>query len=118
MSHADPPFIGEGGDAVEAQMRLVPPDYTGSPVQYSNFVQGTASPYDLTLHFGWFSSPLLAEPPTEPVDVPVRPLLSVTVPLNIVRGMIRVLESQLAAAEANLGQTPTGSEPSPDRGGK
>jgi hypothetical protein len=72
-------------------------------VYYANFAQGAVSPYDMTLHFGWFSTPILAGPPEGAVEVPVRPLLSVTIPTNIVRGMIRVLESQLAAAEASAG---------------
>jgi len=88
----------------EAQFRLVPPSYAEAPAVYSNFVQGTISPQDLTLYFGWYGVPPLAEPPTESVDIPIRPVMAVSIPLTLIHGVIRVLQSQVAAWEASTGQ--------------
>lgn len=87
-------------EAVSAQFRLVPPSYSETPVVYSNFAQATPSQHDLTLFFGWYATPPLAEPPEAVVEVPVRPLVAVSVPLGVVPGLIRVLESQLEARQS------------------
>lgn len=71
---------------------------------YSNFAQATVSPNDLTIHFGWYAIPALDQPPTGVVDVPIRPLVKVTLPLNLVRGTINLLERQLEAWETSFGQ--------------
>jgi hypothetical protein len=66
-------------------------------------VQATYSPEDLTLHFGWYAIPALTEPPPEPVEVQVRPIAKVTIPLNLIRGVISVLQSQLEGWEQTFG---------------
>lgn len=77
--------------------RLVPPtDTRDAPNLYSNFIQATMSPHDFTLHLGWFSFPALLERPQEDVEVPVRLLATVTLPLNLMPGLIDVLQSQVA----------------------
>jgi len=71
---------------------------------YANFVQASMSAHDLTLHFGWFTLPAFTEVPSGEVDVPVRPLAKVSIPLNLVRGLIRLLEAQVIAWEDAHGQ--------------
>ena len=89
--------------------RLVPPGPEAEldvPLLYANFVQATMSPLDLTFHFGWYglpASPGLAPGTTGDVEVPVRPLAKVTVPLPLVRAVIRVLEAQLQNWEQTFG---------------
>ena len=91
--------VSEDGEAVE--LRLVPADFSGAPLMYANFIQGTAAQHDMTLYLGWYSTPPFGgEKPTEPVDIPVRPLASVTVPISLVPGLIRVLQAQLSVHQA------------------
>jgi hypothetical protein len=95
-------------------MRLVPPDTSGGEqaIVYSNFVQASISPHDLTMHFSWYSTPTLSEPPAGPIDVPVRgPLVSVSIPLNLIKPVIRVLEAQIASYESSTGQRLPSHEP-------
>lgn len=104
-----------------AQFRLVPSEEPGeTPAVYSNFAQATISPFDLTLHFGWYALPALTEAPTEPVTVPVRQVVKVTIPLNLVRGTIALLESQLEAWERSFAQQvpedPTRTPAKPEEG--
>lgn len=90
-----------------AQFQIVPPQEIGdTPALYANFVQGTVTPYDLTLHFGWYAIPPLMEEPGGPVPVPVRPIVKVSIPLSLVRGVITMLEKQLEAWQDAFGQTP------------
>jgi len=97
------------------QVRLVPPDPNAEddvPRLYANFVQATMSPLDLTFHFGWYALPTTEEPPRGggEIPVPVRPVAKVSIPLPLVKGILRVLESQLAAWEQNFG-TPVPDQP-------
>ena len=87
-------------------MKIVAPTDVGdAPVLYANHVQATATPEDVTLHLGWYALPPFTEPPPEPeVRVPVKPIAKVTVPLNIVQGIVTVLENQLKAYEQSYGQ--------------
>jgi hypothetical protein len=90
-----------------ANFQLVPsPETEGVPVIYANFFQGTVSPHDLTMHLGWFAIPALLDPPTETVQVPVRPLMKVSLPLSIVPGVIEVLQSQLQTWRDTFGSQP------------
>lgn len=92
------------------EFRLSLPSYADVPSAYSNFVQATLAQHDLTIFFSWYATPPVGDKPSaEPVDVPVRPLMAVSVPLGILRPLIRVLESQAAAWEQSTGQElPTG----------
>jgi hypothetical protein len=100
-------ILGVSERAVEAEVQyeLIPPaESPETPAVYSNFAQATVSPHDMTLHFGWFAVPPLMEPPEETVQVPIRPLVKVTIPLNLVRGTIALLQRQLEAWEGSYGQ--------------
>lgn len=89
MSAEQPPEL-----AVE--YHLVPPSpEEGVPIFYANFFQATVSPHDMTLHLGWYAVPALTQAPTEPVSVQVRGLAKVSVPLNLVPGIVNVLQTQL-----------------------
>ena len=87
------------------QFQIRPSQEIGdTPAVYANFVQGTVTPFDLTLHFGWYAIPPLMENPGGIVDVPVRPIIKVSLPLSLVRGTIGLLEAQLRAWEDAFGQ--------------
>jgi hypothetical protein len=97
--------VEEAQGAIEVSFRLSPPSYADVPAAYSNFVQATLAQHDLTIFFSWYATPPLAdEPPTESVDVPVRPVAAVSVPLGILRPLIRLLEQQAAVWEQSTGQ--------------
>jgi hypothetical protein len=99
-------------NASGVQLRLVPSaDSFEIPIVYSNFAQVTVSPHDLTFHFGYYAIPAFTEPPQGVVDVPVRPMVKVTLPLSLVRNLIHVLEAQAEQWEGNFGQ-PLPAEPS------
>ncbi len=90
--------------------RLTPPDdYGMAPSLYANYVQVTMSPHDFRLLLGSFAFPPLAEPRSGEVGVPIEPVASITLPLNLVRGLIRALETQAAGWEAAF------KEPLPDQ---
>jgi hypothetical protein len=93
----------EAAESVSVEFRLVPPSYADAPAIYSNFIQAALGQHDLSLYFGWYGTPVLTAPPTAPQDIPVRPLMTVSIPLGILRGLIRVLESQASVIEASTG---------------
>jgi hypothetical protein len=86
-------------------LRLKPAQYPDGPPLYANVVNSSLSPHDVTLHFGWFSSPLLEEAPTGTLEIPVRAVASISLPLTMVRNLIKLLEAQADNWEANSGQT-------------
>jgi hypothetical protein len=88
-----------------ADFQIRPPQEIGdTPAVYANFVQGTITPFDLTLHFGWYALPPLMTPPEGTVDVPVRPIIKVSIPLSLVRGTIAMLQNQLQGWEHAFGE--------------
>jgi hypothetical protein len=103
------PGMPEETQGQSMQMELVAPAEPGTTMAlYSNFIQVTLAPHDFTFHLGWFTFPAFTEPPqpgpTGTVPVHVRPLAKVSVPLTLVQGIIRVLQSQVEAWEAAFGQ--------------
>jgi hypothetical protein len=103
----------EAKEPQPTELRLVAPIEVGETMAlYANFIQVTASPHDFTSHFGWYTVPPLTEPPDGRIDVPIRPLAKVSVPLNLVRATIELLSRQADAWETNFGaQLPD--QPSP-----
>jgi hypothetical protein len=96
------------------QVRIVAPtDMSQAPSYYSNFVQVGISPYEFALHFSRISMPIVSEPPAELVvfDVSPQPVVSMSIPLNLVRGLIRALEGQAENWERTFHQ-PLPTEPS------
>lgn len=97
-----------GAEEVGGAVRLVAPSegIGDVPSYYSNFVQVNATPHDFMLHFGWYAFPVLDAPPPQgkPLLVPVQGIAKVAVPLNILRGLIGVLQAQADAWEQNFGQ--------------
>jgi hypothetical protein len=63
----------------------------------------TFTPHEFTLFFGHFAIPPLPEAPGRELEVPVQPLVTVALPLNMVRGLVDVLQRQLEAWETNFG---------------
>lgn len=93
----------------QAEFKLVPPPESAETLAlYSNFAQATMSPHDMTMHFGWYAIPPLIEPPEGAVDVEIRPLVKVTIPLNLVRGVIDLLERQLSSWQESFGEAGKG----------
>jgi hypothetical protein len=75
------------------------------PALYSNFVQVSFTPNDLTLHLGWYALPTYGEPPpAETIEVGVRPLVKVSLPLTLIRGLIGALQTTVEAYEESFGQ--------------
>lgn len=94
---------GPEGGAMPSQVRLVMPGLPEAPPIYANFVQVGTSPHEFTLHFGWYALPI--SPPQPGVhDVPIRTLVSVAVPLNLVEGLIAALESASTGWQTNFDQ--------------
>jgi hypothetical protein len=90
------------------QVRIVAPtDMAGAPSYYSNFVQVGMSPYEFTLHFSRVAMPLISEPPTEPLklDVIPQPVANISIPLNLVRGVIKALQGQVENWETTFDQS-------------
>jgi hypothetical protein len=97
-----------------ARIRLVPPlDAGDTPLLYANFFQATVSQLDITLHLGWYTLPPFLEPPEEEeVQVPVRPLLKLSLPLSLVPGIITVLQAQLESWQQSFAATDSPNVPS------
>jgi hypothetical protein len=77
----------------------------GAPTFYSNMVQIATSPYDFTLHFSWFSTPVFEEPPDEDIRITARPVATVTIPVALMGNLIQVLQTQFANYQALLRQS-------------
>lgn len=83
---------------------LASPDLADTAAVYSNHVQATFTPHELTLHFGFYAIPALPEPPESgQIDVQVRQLVKVSIPLNLARGIVGLLEQQADGWERNFG---------------
>jgi hypothetical protein len=105
-----------GGHGVEAAARIVAPLELGqTQALYTNHVQVTFTPEDFTLHLGWYALPPLTEPPEGELEVHVRPLAKVTLPLNVVQLVVQLLQRQVEAWEASFGM-PIPKHPNPAPG--
>lgn len=102
------PAVPEGQSGIRIVSSL---DVGDTPVYYSNHVQVTFTPEDFTLHLGWYTTPPFPGPPPGVVDVPVRSLAKVVVPLNLVRGLLRALETSAQNWERNWGELPAHPNP-------
>jgi hypothetical protein len=91
-------------EGVEASARIVTPRALGdTQALYANHVQVTFTPEDFTLHLGWYALPAFTEPPEEGTfEVHVRPLAKVTLPLNLVQGVVDVMTNQMRAWEQSF----------------
>lgn len=100
--------MSEAPDQDQAQLHLfVDPEAPSPPPTYTNYVQGTFTPEDFTLFFGWYAVPALSERPEDGVvNVPVQPVARLTVPLILMRSIIALMERQLAAYETSFGEIP------------
>ena len=79
-----------------------------APRGYANNVRVTFTPEDFTIFFGWYSLPPLEErPESDEIPSRVQPVMQVTLPLNLMRSVIAVMQRQLEGYEANFGLIPT-----------
>ena len=96
------------------QVRVqAPTDMAGAPTFYSNMVQIATSPYDFTLHFSRFSTPVLEEQPDEDIKITAQPVATVTIPVALMGNLIQVLQSQFTNYQAllrSLSATPAAQE--------
>ncbi len=92
-----------------------PSDWSDVPSQYANFVQVTMSPHDFRLLFGHYAFPPLPEPRPAEVVVPIEPQVAVTIPLNLMKGLIRALQTQVDRWEEGF-REPVPEQPQPERG--
>jgi len=100
--------MSEAAEDTKAQLRLVwDPDAPSATPEYANYVQMNFTPEDFTMYFGWYSIPPLREPPPDGVlEVGVRPVAQVTIPLNLMVNLIALLERQAEGYEENFGPLP------------
>jgi len=100
--------VSEAPEPTEAQLHLfVDPEAAPPFTTYSNHLQVTFTPEDFTLHLGWYAVPPISErPPDGVLEVPVQPVARVTLPLNLMRSTIAVLERVLRGYEESFGQIP------------
>jgi Protein of unknown function (DUF3467) len=83
-------------------------ELTNAPRAYANNVRVTFTPEDFTIYFGWYSLPPLdARPEGGEISASVAPVMQVTLPLNLMRSIIAVMQRQLEGYEANFGPIPT-----------
>ena len=78
-----------------------------APRGYANNVRVTFTPEDFTIFFGWYSLPPLEDrPESGQITSRVQPVIQVTLPLNIMRSVIAVMQRQVEGYEANFGPIP------------
>jgi hypothetical protein len=105
MSPVSERALPEGASTV----RLVgSPELGETMALYANFVQLSFTPHDFTFHFGWYALPAFTEAPPagQTIDVPIRPLAKVSIPLNLVKAVIPLLERQIEQYELAFGPMP------------
>jgi hypothetical protein len=94
------------------QIRVqAPTDMDGAPTFYANMVQIATSPYDFTLHFSWFSTPVFEEPPDEDIRITAQPVATVTIPVVLMGNLIQVLQAQFANYQTLLRQSVAAQQP-------
>ena len=81
------------------------PDAPQPPPIYANQVNVTFTPEDFTIHLGWYAIPALTEEPEGQIELQVEPVARVVLPLNLVRGVIAVLQKQIEAYEQSFNTT-------------
>lgn len=96
-------------------MNVLPPQEWPRPYPYANYMVPTMTPHEFTLHFGHYTIPALTQPPEGgTLSVEVEPVVSVSVPLNLARGVARALEQAVRNWETAFGQSvpePPGEQP-------
>lgn len=107
---SQPPAAQQLPAPVTAQFRLAVPDFGEAPVVYANFVHATATQHDITMFLGWYATPALSEQPTEPIEVPIKPVMALTIPRELAKSLVALLQASTATGEQTANQpsdTPT-----------
>jgi hypothetical protein len=70
-------------------------------------VQVATSPYDFTLHFSWFSTPIIEAPPPpgEDLQATAQPVATITIPTHIMEALIGALQVQFANWQSFVGRS-------------
>jgi hypothetical protein len=87
------------------EIRLVPAPTEGAPRAYANHLGVTHTPEDFTLFFGWYALSPSNMPPASG-EVAVQPVIQISLPVNLIRPIIAVLQRQVEGYEANFGEIP------------
>src|SRR6266545_7478850 len=109
---------GRQGGVIQARI-VAPTDMSGAPTYYANYAQVGFSPHEFTVHFSRYSIPIVSEPPSETLILEVRPqpVASISIPLNLVQGLIRALQGQIENWETIFHQAlptePSSMQPEP-----
>jgi len=107
--HKIPPVAADEGQQTEEQvaLRIIPGRMEGVPRGYANNVRVTFTAEDFTLFFGWYALPPLDErPESGEVTVEVQPVMQISLPLNLMRSVIAVMQRQLDSYEQNFEPIP------------
>jgi len=95
-------------EGVQVGLNVQGEDLGTAPRAYANNVRVTFTPEDFTIYFGWYSIPPLDSPPESGrIDSRVEPIIQITLPLNLMRSMIAVMQRQLDGYESNFGEIRT-----------
>lgn len=82
----------------QANVQLrIPEEYQGFPLVYSNATVVSLTQNDITIHFNYYTLPVIGTPPApgETRTITATPAVSVTLPPAVARALIDQLEAQL-----------------------
>jgi hypothetical protein len=85
-----------GAFTASVQLRI-PEEYAGTPLAYANATLVSLTQNDITIHFSYYTLPVIGAPPA-PEEVRVvtaTPAISVTIPPAVARALIDQLQQQL-----------------------
>jgi hypothetical protein len=106
--------VAEGDAPQPTRLRIRPGEIASAPRAYANNVRVTFTPEDFTIFFGHYSVPPLDQrTPEGEIETIVQPVIQISIPLNLVRPTIAVMQRQLEAYERSFGQVPPNPNPPP-----
>ncbi len=86
------------------QARIVYPDTSeANTLLYSNAVQINHSPWDFALHFAQLVVPTNPSK-GQSVEIKARPVAVINIPVTLVRGLIKALQTNIETYEKNYGK--------------
>ena len=92
----------------QASAKLIYPEPTDEDRRvYANYVQVNHTPWDFALHFGLVTTPTVPPQPNPEgyVEIPVSKLLTVNIPVPLIHGLIKALQTQVETYEKQYGET-------------
>jgi hypothetical protein len=97
--------VSDATEPLEAQLQIRwDPEAALPAPTYANYLQVTYTPEDFTMQLGWYAVPAMNRPPEDGlIDVLVQPIHRVSLPLNLMRNVVALLERQIQAYEDSFG---------------